>query len=57
MICDDEQDVRLLFGLILGLNYNVIELKYIGKNSIKKYIEEKNRGNRIHLVLFRLLIR
>jgi CheY-like chemotaxis protein len=50
MICDDEQDLRLLFGLTLKLKYNVIQVKS-GKNCIEKYIEEKNRGNKIHLIL------
>ncbi len=50
MICDDEQDLRLLFGLTLKLKYNVIQVES-GKNCIEKYIEEKNRGNKIHLIL------
>jgi CheY-like chemotaxis protein len=50
MVCDDEQDLRLLFGLILRLKYNVIQVES-GKNCIEKYIEEKNRGNKIHLIL------
>ena len=50
MVCDDEQDLRLLFGLILRLKYNVIQVES-GKNCIEKYVEEKNRGNKIHLIL------
>ena len=50
MVCDDEQDLRLLFGLTLKLKYNVIQVES-GKNCIEKYIEEKNRGNKIHLIL------
>ena len=50
MVCDDEQDLRLLFGLTLKLNYNVIQVES-GKNCIEKYVEEKNRGNKIHLIL------
>ncbi len=50
MICDDEQDLRLLFGLTLKLKYNIIQVES-GKNCIEKYIEEKSRGNRIHLIL------
>lgn len=50
MVCDDEQDLRLLFGLTLELKYNVIQVES-GKNCIEKYIEEKNRGNKIHLIL------
>lgn len=50
MVCDDEQDLRLLFGLTLRLKYNVIQVES-GKNCIEKYVEEKNRGNKIHLIL------
>jgi CheY-like chemotaxis protein len=50
MVCDDEQDLRLLFGLTLKLKYNVIQVES-GKNCIEKYVEEKNRGNKIHLIL------
>ena len=50
MICDDEPDLRLLFGQILGSKYNVI-LVESGENCIEKYIEEKSRGNKIHLIL------
>ena len=50
MVCDDEPDLRLLFGQILGSKYNVI-LVESGENCIEKYIEEKNRGNKIHLLL------
>jgi CheY-like chemotaxis protein len=50
MICDDEPDLRLLFGQILGSKYNVI-LVESGENCIEKYKEEKSRGNKIHLIL------
>ena len=50
MVCDDEPDLRLLFGQILGSKYNVI-LVESGENCIEKFIEEKNRGNKIHLLL------
>ena len=50
MICDDEPDLRLLFGQMLGSKYNVI-LVESGENCIEKYIEEKSRGNKIHLIL------
>jgi CheY-like chemotaxis protein len=50
MVCDDEQDLRLLFGLTLKLKYNVIQVES-GKNCIEKYMEERNRGNKIHLIL------
>ena len=50
MVCDDEQDLLQLFGLALGSKYNVI-LVESGENCIEKYIEEKSRGNKIHLIL------
>ena len=50
MVCDEEPDLRLLFGQILGSKYNVI-LVESGKNCIEKYVEEKNRDNKIHLIL------
>jgi response regulator RpfG family c-di-GMP phosphodiesterase len=50
MICDDEQDLLLLFGLALRSKYNVIQVGS-GEDCIEKYLEEKNRGNKIHLLL------
>jgi CheY-like chemotaxis protein len=50
MIGDDEQDLLLLFGLALGPKYNVIQVGS-GKDCIDKFIKEKNRGNKIHLLL------
>jgi CheY-like chemotaxis protein len=50
MICDDEQDLLLVFGLALGSKYNVIPVGS-GEDCIEKYLEEKNRGNKIHLLL------
>ena len=50
MICDDEQDLLQVFGLALESEYNVI-LVNSGENCIKKFIEEKSRGNKIHLIL------
>ena len=50
MICDDEQDLLLLFGLALESKYNVI-LVGSGEDCINKYKEEKSRGNEIHLIL------
>jgi CheY-like chemotaxis protein len=50
MICDDEPDLRLLFGQMLGSKYNVI-LVESGENCIEKYKDEKSRGNKIHLIL------
>jgi response regulator RpfG family c-di-GMP phosphodiesterase len=50
MICDDERDLLELFGLALKIKYNVI-LVSSGEDYIDKYIDEKNQGNKIHLVL------
>jgi response regulator RpfG family c-di-GMP phosphodiesterase len=50
MICDDERDLLELFGLALKTKYNVI-LVSSGEDCIDKFIDEKNRGNKIHLVL------
>jgi len=50
MICDDELDMRLLFGMALKIKYNVI-LVSSGEDCIDKYIDEKNQGNKIHLIL------
>ena len=50
MICDDERDVLLFFKLVLESRYNII-LVGSGEDCIDKYIEEKNRGNEIHLIL------
>jgi CheY-like chemotaxis protein len=50
MICDDKQDLLLLFGLALGSKYNVIQVGS-GEDCIEKYLEEKNRGNKVHLIL------
>ena len=55
VICDDEQDLLQVFELALGLEYNVI-LASSGKECIEKFMEEKNQGNKVHLILldFRL---
>jgi CheY-like chemotaxis protein len=50
MICDDERDLLLLFGIALESKYNVI-LVGSGEDCIDKYIEEKSHGNEIHLIL------
>ena len=38
------------FGLALKIKYNVI-LVSSGEDCIDKYIDEKNKGNKIHLIL------
>jgi CheY-like chemotaxis protein len=50
MICDNEQDVLQLFGLVLESRYNVITVDS-GEECIEKYTEETRRGNKIHLIL------
>jgi response regulator RpfG family c-di-GMP phosphodiesterase len=50
MICDDERDLLELFGLVLNIKYNVI-LVSSGEDCIDKFIDEKSRGNKIHLLL------
>ena len=50
MVCDNEQDVLHLFGLVLASRYNVITVGS-GEECIEKYTEETRRGNRIHLIL------
>jgi len=50
MICDDERDLLELFGLALKIKCNVI-LVSSGDDCIDKYIDEKNQGNKIHLIL------
>ncbi|MGC2307781.1 MAG: response regulator [Nitrososphaeraceae archaeon] len=50
MICDDEQDLLLIFGLALESKYNVIQVGS-GEDCIEKYLEEMNRRNKVHLIL------
>jgi CheY-like chemotaxis protein len=50
MICDDELDLLQLFGQALRSKYNVI-LVSSGEYCIDRFIEEKNRGNKVHLIL------
>jgi response regulator RpfG family c-di-GMP phosphodiesterase len=50
MICDDDKDLLNFFKQALKPKYNII-LVSSGEDCIKKFIEEKNRGNKIHLIL------
>jgi CheY-like chemotaxis protein len=50
MICEDEQDLRQLFGKALKSKYNEI-LVNSGEDCVDKYIDEKSQGNIIHLML------
>ena len=50
MICEDEPDILKLYGLALKPKYNVI-LVNSGEECIKRFTEERKRGNKIHLLL------
>jgi CheY-like chemotaxis protein len=50
MICDDESDMRLLYGLVFGSKYDVIMVNS-GEECIERYAEETKRGNKISLIL------
>ena len=50
VICDDEQDLLQVFELALESKFNVI-LASSGKECIDRFLEEKNRGNKVHLIL------
>ena len=50
LICDDDRDILLFFEVALESEYDVI-LVTSGKDCIEKFVEEKNRGNKIHLIL------
>jgi response regulator RpfG family c-di-GMP phosphodiesterase len=50
MICEDEPDVLLSFEQMLKSKYNIIVVDS-GEECIEKYLEEINRGNKIHLIL------
>ena len=49
MICDDEPDMRLLYGLVFGSRYDVIMVNS-GEKCIERYAEETKRGNKISLM-------
>jgi CheY-like chemotaxis protein len=50
MICDDEPDMRLLYGLMFESRYDVIMVDS-GEECIERYAEETSRGNKISLIL------
>jgi DNA-binding NtrC family response regulator len=49
MICEDDRDLLNLFGHALKSKYNVISVGP-GEECIEIFIEEKNHGNKIHLL-------
>ena len=50
MICDDEPDMRLLYGLMFESRYDVIMVNS-GEECIERYAEETSRGHKISLIL------
>jgi response regulator RpfG family c-di-GMP phosphodiesterase len=50
MICDDEADLLYLFRAALEPIYDVLTAQS-GKGCIDKFIEEKEKGNKIHVLL------
>lgn len=50
MICDDNPDMLLLFGLVLESRYNLIMVDS-GEECIDKYMKETTQGNKISLIL------
>ena len=50
MICDDDRDTLDLFVYVFKSRYNVISANS-GGECIAKFLEEKNLGNQIHLLL------
>jgi len=50
MICDDDKELLRLFQLALEPMYDVLQVSS-GKECLDKYSEEKNKGNKIHVLL------
>jgi CheY-like chemotaxis protein len=50
MICDDEPDMCLLFGLVFGSRYDVTMVDS-DEECIERYAAETTRGNKISLIL------
>lgn len=50
MICDDEADLLKVYKMALERIYNVIIVDS-GKECIEKYLEEKHKGKKIHVLL------
>jgi DNA-binding NtrC family response regulator len=50
MICDDEIDLLDMYKKALERDYDVIIVDS-GRDCIERYIEEKHRGKRIHVLL------
>lgn len=50
MICDDEADLLYLFTSALEQTYNVLAVES-GKSCIEKFIEEKQKGKKVDVLL------
>lgn len=50
MICDDEADLLYLFRSALEQTYNVLAVE-LGKSCIEKFIEEKQKGKKVDVLL------
>lgn len=50
MICDDEADLLYLFRSALEQTYNVLAVES-GKSCIEKFIEEKQKGKKVDVLL------
>src|SRR5215510_4379142 len=50
MICDDEQDILVTFASILEMDYSVVTTSS-GNQCMKTFIQRKQDGQRIHLLL------
>jgi CheY-like chemotaxis protein len=50
MVCDDDQDILRLFQLALEPIYDVLPVSS-GRECLDKYNEEKNKGNKIDVLL------
>ena len=50
LICDDERDLLFMFTIALQESYDVLTAK-TGEECIKKYLDAKNSGRKIDLIL------
>lgn len=50
MVCEDDPDLLNLFRMVFKSKYNIIAVSS-GKDCIDRFVEERNQGNKIHLIL------
>lgn len=50
MVCEDEQELLELYSKVLELRYDVIKV-CSGYDCINKYLEQKNKGSNVDLLL------